>query len=294
METNFAEPFEEGAPLQNTERSSDGSVWEEPSNDSEPYFAGNVQPHSFLEAQTAYADHVPTAPFVLQQFPFYQLQANPYYVNQPQSVTFMVSPPHNQPYLAGPDNMPPCVQFTPVYHIPNQNQLYSSIETSSQRNYEEDEAVYYMGQRDPYILAHQNSPYIHNISAIPALNHQMFDSNVAQHPTFHNITHDQTAPNPLHPAQKESCKDSITPSTEIQLEASKTSSRKASVVHSCKECGKHFKRKQSLLTHMNIHSNLRPFKCFICGKTFNAKQNYMRHERLHLQKRAYKKDDKTL
>lgn len=70
--------------------------------------------------------------------------------------------------------------------------------------------------------------------------------------------------------------------------------RKPKIVHSCEVCGKIFKRKQSLQTHMNVHFNLRPFRCFICGKTFNAKQNYMRHERSHLKRKTSSKDRKKL
>ena len=70
--------------------------------------------------------------------------------------------------------------------------------------------------------------------------------------------------------------------------------RKPKIVHSCEVCGKIFKRKQSLQTHMNVHFNLRPFRCFICGKTFNAKQNYMRHERSHLKRKPSSKDGKRL
>ncbi|OBA27566.1 hypothetical protein HANVADRAFT_1772 [Hanseniaspora valbyensis NRRL Y-1626] len=68
--------------------------------------------------------------------------------------------------------------------------------------------------------------------------------------------------------------------------------RKPKIVHSCEVCGKIFKRKQSLQTHMNVHFNLRPFRCFICGKTFNAKQNYMRHERSHLKRKPSSRDGK--
>ncbi|XBW35549.1 hypothetical protein QEN19_001124 [Hanseniaspora menglaensis] len=61
--------------------------------------------------------------------------------------------------------------------------------------------------------------------------------------------------------------------------------KKPKIVHACDKCGKVFKRKQSLQTHMNAHLNIRPFKCFLCTKTFNAKQNYVRHERSHIKRK---------
>ncbi|KAL6925808.1 hypothetical protein ACO0SA_000409 [Hanseniaspora valbyensis] len=83
-------------------------------------------------------------------------------------------------------------------------------------------------------------------------------------------------------------------STTTTTETVVKKNRKPKIVHSCEVCGKIFKRKQSLQTHMNVHFNLRPFRCFICGKTFNAKQNYMRHERSHLKKKPSSKNGKRL
>lgn len=80
----------------------------------------------------------------------------------------------------------------------------------------------------------------------------------------------------------------------IEEENSVSKAKKSKIVHSCKDCGKIFKRKQSLQTHTNVHLNLKPFECFLCGKNFNAKQNYLRHERSHLKKRPSKKDGKRL
>lgn len=48
--------------------------------------------------------------------------------------------------------------------------------------------------------------------------------------------------------------------------------------HVCKLCKKPFPSESTLITHENIHLNLKPFECSICGKKFNAKQNWKRHE----------------
>ncbi|KAM6974378.1 uncharacterized protein LKV04_016024 [Tautogolabrus adspersus] len=56
---------------------------------------------------------------------------------------------------------------------------------------------------------------------------------------------------------------------------------KRTKTHSCSECGKTFKRKWNLTTHMKNHTELKPFSCSECGKTFSRKGSLSRHMILH-------------
>ncbi|KAJ7108709.1 hypothetical protein C8R44DRAFT_636509 [Mycena epipterygia] len=54
-------------------------------------------------------------------------------------------------------------------------------------------------------------------------------------------------------------------------------------MHTCKLCGKQFPRPSGLETHMNIHTNARPYPCEFpgCPKTFGVRSNARRHYRTH-------------
>lgn len=53
--------------------------------------------------------------------------------------------------------------------------------------------------------------------------------------------------------------------------------------HKCQLCDKQFQRPSSLDTHMNTHSNVRPFACGHpgCDARFNARSNALRHRHIH-------------
>lgn len=49
----------------------------------------------------------------------------------------------------------------------------------------------------------------------------------------------------------------------------------------CEVCGKAFKQKGTLKTHMIVHQKERPFGCGYCKKRFKLKSHLKEHERIH-------------
>lgn len=49
----------------------------------------------------------------------------------------------------------------------------------------------------------------------------------------------------------------------------------------CSYCGKAFTKKYNLTSHLNTHTDIRPFACQICDAKFARKSDYERHSRSH-------------
>ncbi|KAK7044838.1 hypothetical protein R3P38DRAFT_3258921 [Favolaschia claudopus] len=62
--------------------------------------------------------------------------------------------------------------------------------------------------------------------------------------------------------------------------------RKPDKMHPCSICNKEFPRPSALETHMNSHTNSRPYPCEYptCPKTFSVHSNARRHYRTHIEK----------
>ncbi|KAL1746548.1 hypothetical protein HDZ31DRAFT_33952 [Schizophyllum fasciatum] len=62
-----------------------------------------------------------------------------------------------------------------------------------------------------------------------------------------------------------------------------STSKKAGKIHPCTVCDKIFTRPSALETHMNIHSNSKPFLCKHpgCDAAFSVRSNMKRHRRTH-------------
>ncbi|XP_065225432.1 zinc finger protein 391-like isoform X2 [Planococcus citri] len=54
----------------------------------------------------------------------------------------------------------------------------------------------------------------------------------------------------------------------------------------CAVCGKKYSYKESLFTHLKLHST--PFSCQICSKSFARKDHLRQHQRMHSEEKCYK------
>ncbi|XP_047479436.1 zinc finger protein 117-like [Penaeus chinensis] len=55
----------------------------------------------------------------------------------------------------------------------------------------------------------------------------------------------------------------------------------------CDTCGKVFGQMGNLMTHRNIHAEVKPFGCDTCGKRFSQKANLRRHSILHTNEKPF-------
>ena len=55
----------------------------------------------------------------------------------------------------------------------------------------------------------------------------------------------------------------------------------------CETCGKCFKKRSHLYTHIKIHTNEKPFQCIKCEKRFVQAIHLKTHEKTHIDEKPY-------
>ena len=65
-----------------------------------------------------------------------------------------------------------------------------------------------------------------------------------------------------------------------------THSEKA--LYKCLTCGKYFKKKSKLATHLRVHNKECPYVCSLCDKSFNQSGNLATHMKIHSEETPYK------
>ncbi|KAI8844616.1 hypothetical protein BJ741DRAFT_588916 [Chytriomyces cf. hyalinus JEL632] len=69
----------------------------------------------------------------------------------------------------------------------------------------------------------------------------------------------------------------------VSLSSTATTAQKGTGTHACSECGKQFRQRHALKSHLVSHSNVFPFVCRLdgglCEARFRRKSDLCRHER---------------
>ncbi|XP_069092983.1 putative zinc finger protein 735 isoform X2 [Pleurodeles waltl] len=57
--------------------------------------------------------------------------------------------------------------------------------------------------------------------------------------------------------------------------------------YKCTECGKSFRKSQTLMIHQRVHTGEKPYPCSKCGKHFRQLAHLVKHQRMHLGEKPY-------
>lgn len=78
----------------------------------------------------------------------------------------------------------------------------------------------------------------------------------------------------------------------LHMAAHKRKAERKNEIFTCEYCRKQFKKKEAIVSHLQTHSGIMPFKCSNCGKAFSRFPYVQKHEMYCFRKSAHKEKSK--
>ncbi|PPQ96128.1 hypothetical protein CVT26_004763 [Gymnopilus dilepis] len=239
------------------------------------------------------------------------------YVGHSKNVSIMVKAPHHELHHTNPLSIPMSNIGDPPYYTHHRNYdgninssfqgntTSSALATTGQQDAMqgvEPANAFYVPQRSeldsvfPANILSQDLPLDSDcpqVSEHPdfdpdfVISHSVFN---AAHPSQHSPMQDdvsfsmEVTPDPqLFPLSIDLEEQSEVARQEIQGDLADMKKKRRVKMHECPICQKSFPRPSGLKTHMNIHSNEKPYVCEFpgCNRTFGVRSNARRHLRTH-------------